>query len=414
MPTHSRRPHPGPPDRPWSAPDPIALAPVDEPVVAEAPNPARAALARVYAVFPAAIRLSCGIAVALVALAVRLPPVETVPLTVAVVVLTGWAFVFYRHTVAHGISAWVVLVDAALTAVACLAMRVLVAPEVLPGGVSWIAVLASTSIITAQFALRVVKGIALGLAVAAAYVTGALLAGQPGEAAGHGAVLVVQTVSAAGLVYLTRRSARAADSVFAAYQRTEREAVISRAAREAERKQNRDLHDTVLSTLTMVGLGGVASQSAMLRARAASDLRTLFDSARRAVPAPDATVSLDERLRLVAERFEGYPLTAALEPCLVPARVADAMAESADAALSNVVRHAEGSVAWLRLHHTRDSIVVEVIDVGPGFDMAAIPPHRYGIRESIMARMASVGATARIDTAPGNGTRVHLEWADAG
>jgi signal transduction histidine kinase len=396
-------------------PEPIPLAPLPEPPDVEpTANPAGDALARVYAVFPAAIRLSCGIAVAIVALAVRVPPVEAVPLAIAVVVLTIWSVVFYRVTVARGILARVVLVDLALTIGACLAMRVLVAPDVMPGGVSWVAVLASTSIVTAQFALRVLHGSILGLTVAVAYTVGAIIADQPSEGYTHSAVLVVQTFLVAGLVYLTRRSARAADSVFSAYERSQREAVISRAAREAERKQNRDLHDTVLSTLTMVGLGGVATQSPMLRSRAASDLRTLFDPARRPVLDPTAKVSLDERLRQVVERYEGYPLTAALESCLVPSSVVDALAESADAALSNVVRHAEGSVAWLRLHRTRDSVVVEVIDVGPGFDMTDIPPHRYGIRESIMARMASVGASARIDTAPGNGTRIQLEWVDGG
>jgi signal transduction histidine kinase len=341
---------------------------------------------------------------------VREPPVQAVPLALAVVVLTIWSYVFYRQTVDNGIRARVVLVDGALTAIACLCMRVLVAPSVMPGGVSWIAVLASTSIITAQFALRVAHGVLFGFVLATAYCVGALVAGHTGEAVSHSVLLVVQTFLAAGLVWVTRRSTRAADGIFTAYQRTHRETVIARAARDAERKQNRDLHDTVLSTLTMVGLGGVATQSPMLRARASADLRTLLDPARRAVADPAAKVSLDERLRIIVERYEGYPLTAALEPCLVPSSVAVAIAESADAAQSNVVRHAEGSVAWLRLHQTRDSVTVEVIDVGPGFDMAAIPPYRYGIRESIMARMAAVGGTARIDTAPGNGTRIHLEW----
>jgi signal transduction histidine kinase len=396
-------------------PEPISLAPVPAAPDAEpTANPAGVALDRVYALFPAAIRLSCGIAVAAVALAVRQPPVQAVPLAVAVVVLTIWSFVFYRQTVDNGIRARIVLIDAALTIVACLTMRVLVAPDVMPGGVSWVAVLASTSIVTAPFALRVVHGMLLGLTIASAYCVGAFLADQRSEAISHSAVLVAQTFLAAGLVYVTRRSARAADSVFTAYQRAHRETVIARAAREAERKQNRDLHDTVLSTLTMVGLGGVAGQSAMLRARASSDLRTLFDPALRSALDPAAKVSLDERLRAVVERYEGYPLTAALEPCLVPSAVAEAIAESADAALSNVVRHAENSVAWLRLHRARGAVVVEVIDVGPGFDMAAIPPYRYGIRESIMARMSAVGATARIDTAPGNGTRIHLEWVDVG
>ncbi len=99
-----RRPHSGPPDRPWLIPEPISLAPVPATPDAEpTANPAGVALARVYALFPAAIRLSCGLAVAAVALAVREPPVQAVPLALAVVVLTIWSYVFYRQTVDNGI-----------------------------------------------------------------------------------------------------------------------------------------------------------------------------------------------------------------------------------------------------------------------------------------------------------------------
>jgi signal transduction histidine kinase len=377
-------------------------------------RPARAALDRVFALFPAIIRLSCGIAVALVAPAVRTPPVALVPLAVTVLVLTVWSVVFFRRTVRHGINAPTVAVDLALTGAACLLMPYLVAQQLLPGGVSWLAVLASTSVIVAQFALSWTTGIPAGLLIAAAYAFGAFQAGDPDEAVVHAAVLALQTVLAAGLVYLTRRSSRAADRIFVDYQRTERDAVIARAAREAERQQNRDLHDTVLATLTMVGLGGAVG-STSLRARAAKDLETLVPTRPPDTPLdPTGRVQLDQRLRLVVGRLGAPPIVPSLAACVVPVPVANAFAEAAAAALSNVARHAPGVTAWLRLRQAGATVVVEVVDAGPGFETYAVPGHRYGIRESIVGRMAAVGGTADVDSAPGRGTWVRLRWADAG
>lgn len=51
---------------------------------------------------------------------------------------------------------------------------------------------------------------------------------------------------------------------------------------------------------------------------------------------------------------------------------------------------------------------VFVRDRGKGFDMNSIDPDRRGVRDSIMARMASVDGQASIRTAPGQGTEVAL------
>src|SRR4029453_3025566 len=50
-----------------------------------------------------------------------------------------------------------------------------------------------------------------------------------------------------------------------------------------------------------------------------------------------------------------------------------------------------GGGGWLRLHRAGNTVVVEVIDAGPGFDPGRIPSHRYGLRESVVGRMASIG-----------------------
>ncbi|GLY24856.1 ATP-binding protein [Micromonospora sp. NBRC 101691] len=402
------------PSSPVDAPDPPADAPVPA-------SPAGEALNRVSTTLPIMLRLTCGLAGAVAALAVRTPPVEPVPLAVAVLVLTGWSVWFARSGTRSGLTPGLIGVDVALTVVTCLFIPRLVAAEVLPGEVSWVAILASTSVIIAQLALRPHWAVPAGLLVAAAYALGAHRAGDDVEAVAHATTLVVQTASGTALAVVLRASSRRADTAFAERQRVLREAVIARTARETERRQNRDLHDTVLSTLTMVGLGAVRADSPLLRARAAADLRTLAAARSAADVDVDATdrgeathPALDGRLREVAARLPELPTVVDLAPGVTaPAAVAAAVTESTAAALANVLRHAPGAAVRLRLSGPAGTVVVEVVDDGPGFDPARVPAHRYGLRESIRGRMASVGGRAVVDSAPGRGTRIRLEWPHA-
>ncbi|TCB95807.1 ATP-binding protein [Micromonospora zingiberis] len=376
--------------------------------------PAGGAFSFIFTRLPALLRLSCGLVCAVVALAVRTPPVRTELLVPAVVVLTAWSIWYAIRAWHHGISAPLVTGDLALTVAACLAIPVLVAPEVLPGEASWIAVLASTTVINAQATAPVRWSVPAGLLVAAAYATGAHAAGNTVEASAHAATLLAQTACTAMLTAVMRRRMARADADFVANQRASRAALVARTAREAERQQNRDLHDTVLATLTMVGQGVIGGPSAALRERCDADLRTLVTLAEaRSVPA-DATRRLDERLREVLARLPGLPVNADLPPYTVPAPVAEVIAESAHAALSNVARHAPGAATTLRLRTGGGTVLVEVRDEGPGFDPATVPAHRYGLRESILGRMATIGGRAEVDSAPGAGTRIRLEWSDVG
>ena len=45
---------------------------------------------------------------------------------------------------------------------------------------------------------------------------------------------------------------------------------------------------------------------------------------------------------------------------------------------------------------------------GPGFDPAAVPEDRRGVRESIVGRMERHGGSARVTSQPGGGTEVEL------
>ena len=51
---------------------------------------------------------------------------------------------------------------------------------------------------------------------------------------------------------------------------------------------------------------------------------------------------------------------------------------------------------------------VFVRDRGPGFDPAAVPGDRRGVRESIVGRMRRAGGSAVVRSAPGTGTEVEI------
>lgn len=95
----------------------------------------------------------------------------------------------------------------------------------------------------------------------------------------------------------------------------------------------------------------------------------------------------------------------------VPGRVARALVLAAMQAVANAVQHADaqGLTVQLSGHAAPGGVAVRVRDTGPGFDVAAIPPDRLGIRGSIDARLAAVGGRSEIDSQAG-GTTVTLEW----
>src|SRR3978361_578770 len=55
-----------------------------------------------------------------------------------------------------------------------------------------------------------------------------------------------------------------------------------------------------------------------------------------------------------------------------------------------------------------DGVAVCVRDRGAGFDPAAVPGDRQGIRESIRGRLERAGGSAAVTSAPGAGTEVEL------
>ncbi|PZG30908.1 ATP-binding protein, partial [Spongiactinospora gelatinilytica] len=360
----------------------------------ESRTPARAALKRVIAVCGAVMRGAEALLAAAAGLLGALPPVSLAWLSSVLVCNLLWTSAFVWAALRYGLRSWLVAGEIAVACVLCLVQGWLLAPQVATAGASWVAVLATMTILIAAMAWRPRAAVPGGLAVALAHLAGAQLAGFGGGVVTVG-IHCVQIIAGVTLMTLLRRSADLADALLARSREAAKADAVQRARRADERGQYSRVHDTVLNTLTTVGAGGVERTSPTLRRQAAADLRELERIARDAAP-PAGPARLDERLAAVAAGAAPRVETD-LAPRTVPGHVAEAFADACTEALTNVARHADTDTARLHLTDDAGRVLVEITDTGHGFDPTTIPPDRYGLRGSIIARMESVDGGARVE-----------------
>lgn len=95
----------------------------------------------------------------------------------------------------------------------------------------------------------------------------------------------------------------------------------------------------------------------------------------------------------------------------LPGEVSDALAEAMFQAIVNAQQHA-GPKAALHLHlrSRSNGVKIVVTDNGRGFRMSRVPKNRLGLRVSIIDRVELVGGRAFVDSKPGSGTNIVLEW----
>ena len=182
--------------------------------------------------------------------------------------LCAWSAFFYWWVRRSGLTPAVVLADAAVISALALVQQHLVPAVLIMDNTTWMLPLACTSVYILQIALRPLLALSGAAIVVIAYGLGA---GQLAD----GWLLVVETIVAAGLVAVIRGGARQADASVAVSLENERRIRAEEARRADEREQHRQLHDTVLSTLTMVAAGAFAEPSPALTAQAARDLHVL-------------------------------------------------------------------------------------------------------------------------------------------
>ena len=319
--------------------------------------------------------------------------------------LCVWSAFFTWRVWRSGLTPAAVLADAAVISALALAQQHLVPSVLIVDSTTWMLPLACTSIYIMQIALRPRLALPGAAIVVIAYGLGA---GHPLD----GWLLVAETIVVAGLVAVIRGGARQADAVVAAGLETERQIRAEEARRADEREQHRQLHDTVLSTLTMVAAGAFAERTPALTAQAARDLRVLqgLDGAA-AMPGGQAPLTdLSPKLEQAAASTGDLAVGLKLVPVTLPSPVADQLVACVGEALRNVERHAGTGQAQVTVTGGAGWAVVKVTDRGRGFDPAATPPSRRGIRESITGRMLAAGGRAAIASRPGAGTTVTVSW----
>jgi two-component system NarL family sensor kinase len=349
-----------------------------------------------------ALRLSSAVTCAVVGPVAATAGVSAGWLAVVLAVLCGWSAAFAWRVYRSGLSRVLVLADIVVIA-AIVATQGHVAPAgMTAAGTSWILPLASTAIYISLLALRPAIGLPALLLVGVAYVA---TVPHPADAW----FLVVQAAVTAILVGLIRRGGRKADAVVAVSLQAEQERRAEAAGRADEREHHRQLHDTMLSTLTMVAAGAFDGPSATLSAQAARDL-----DAAAGVPAGaagDAARPTDLCARL-EQVTAAAPLRARLTAAAVslPQSVTEGIAASVAEALRNVARHAGVDEAHISVQGGPGWATIEVSDQGRGFDPRSVSPAPRGIRESISARMTAAGGTGVVHSTPGHGTTVVLRW----
>lgn len=98
----------------------------------------------------------------------------------------------------------------------------------------------------------------------------------------------------------------------------------------------------------------------------------------------------------------------------IPDSVGSALTEAMLQAIINSQQHA-GSWAIRELHlkSNAQGIKIVVKDNGRGFRMSRVPKTRMGIRVSIIERVQAIGGRAFVDSRPGAGANIIIEWGGA-
>jgi signal transduction histidine kinase len=291
-----------------------------------------------------------------------------------------------------------------LTADAAVAVATIVAPQV-AGSEPFFGGYPFSAVLVAAYARGMVGGLAVAGALAGVSLSG--LAG--GAQALPGVVGLVlfyvagAVVSAWGVRVIRRNEAeRMAAEAALADERAERIRSQERAETAAH------LHDSVLQTLALIQRrsGDPAEVTALAR-RQERELREWLYG----VQGPAGEVTLAGALiAAAAEIEERHRIT--VEVVTVGDAALDGGGEALVAAtceaLVNAAKHAEVDRVDLYVEASADHAAVFVRDRGVGFDPAAVPEDRRGLRDSVDGRIRRHGGEVRISTAPGRGTEIEL------
>ncbi|MCK9877606.1 DUF2339 domain-containing protein [Frankia sp. Ag45/Mut15] len=308
---------------------------------------------------------------------------------------------------------------------------VALAPWIVPDPVrgdpsSLVFVAALTAAVTAAFSLtrRALLG-AVALLGVVHLVTG--VGQRPQVFAATLILIVIATL----LRYALMRLLRVADDADLRQQKStarRRRMLVAEARERAAQESERLLHDTILNTLTGIGMAE-DMPAGLLREQCAQSVREVEEHlGSRPVGARRSGPGLLERLARTVTQASAAGLKITVDHVSrdttidatadgtgvgwVPDEVATAVVLAAGEALRNVRFHAGTDEARVVTLLEPGRLRVSIIDRGRGFqpDEVAANSVRLGLRSSVSARMRAVSGDARITSAPGQGTEITLAW----
>lgn len=298
----------------------------------------------------------------------------------------------------------IIAIDYAVTLAACLLLPVaasddrVCSPTCAPIAIAGTAI-ASFTVFEPLLNAAMTAGVVAALAAGAASVGGVHDTGQWVNIYYFALLWVASTL----IRILTVRVAERVDVARAERLAVELRQKVNAAVRDYDREQMRLLHDTVASTLLMVGTGTALSPE-RVAAQAQRDLRVFTETSHAPAPPADLVAALRDHAAHTTTPVSYAGATA----MWVDGATAAPIAAAAREALTNVDRHSGATAVTITVHLGR----IRITDDGRGFDPTR-PTRGHGIADSIVARMQQLGGVAEIITQPGQGTTVELRWPTA-
>jgi signal transduction histidine kinase len=173
------------------------------------------------------------------------------------------------------------------------------------------------------------------------------------------------------------------------------------------------IHDKVLTTLLLASKAETAGERHAVAGLAIAAITKLNEAQSNATGAPVSSQSFFDALEKISLTQDPLLVCSKsnVDSLEIPEEVATAFTEATLQAILNSQQHA-GSSATRELHlkTNRSGMKVVIKDNGRGFRMSRVPKSRLGVRVSIIERIQMVGGRAFIDSRPGAGAAIILEW----
>jgi signal transduction histidine kinase len=169
------------------------------------------------------------------------------------------------------------------------------------------------------------------------------------------------------------------------------------------------LHDSVLQTLALIQRSAEdPGQVAALARRQERELRGWLAGDESREAGERLAAALQEAAGAVEAAVGGSVEVVAVGDCPLDER-GEAVLAAAREAMLNAAKFAGQAPVSVYAELSEQRIQVFVRDRGAGFDPAAVPQARRGVRESILGRMRRAGGQAAVRSLPGGGTEVEIE-----